>query len=213
MAAKLPLLDLGPRYLECFSEPEKAEHAAALPTLSPERPVRTIVRGDPERGLRCTVIAFDYPSEFSYITGVLSSMGFDIEEGDAFTLEPPAGETGGTASGGAGRRRSSTLSPAGSGANSGARNGPRPWPPAWSVSSSSSSAAAGTPRPGRSERVAELAASALEEIGPPERTLLYPVAIEVEDWGRNSPACASSPRTPPSSSSPSAPRSPSRASQ
>ena len=33
----------------------------------------------------CTVIAFDYPGEFSIITGILGATGFNILSGDVFT--------------------------------------------------------------------------------------------------------------------------------
>jgi glutamate-ammonia-ligase adenylyltransferase len=36
----------------------------------------------------CTVVAFDYPSEFSILTGILSAMGFSILSGDIFTYAP-----------------------------------------------------------------------------------------------------------------------------
>jgi glutamate-ammonia-ligase adenylyltransferase len=37
--------------------------------------------------LDCTVLAFDYPSEFSLITGILAGMGFSIVSGEVFTDE------------------------------------------------------------------------------------------------------------------------------
>ena len=171
MVAKPLLLDLGPRYFERFSEAERAEHAAALASLAPERPVNTQVRGDPERGLRCTVIAFDYPSEFSYITGVLSSMGFDIVEGDAFTLGHPD-------------RRKIIDSFAG-------RVRRELWSEDWAEALAARMESVvlilergGGDSQARTKRaVAELAASSLEEIGPPEPTPLFPITIELESSG------------------------------
>ena len=133
----------------------------------------TIVRGRFEEGLRCTVIAYDYPSEFSYITGVLSSMGFDITEGDGFTLGPSEG----------GRRRIIDTF-------AGVVR-PELWSEEWAESFASRLEKVililergGKDSQSKTKRaVAELAASALEEIGPPERTTLYPVAIEVESPG------------------------------
>jgi hypothetical protein len=36
----------------------------------------------------CTVLAFDYPFEFSIITGILAGMGFNIHSGEVFTYRP-----------------------------------------------------------------------------------------------------------------------------
>lgn len=78
---------LGERYFKIFSEKDLERHLHALANLSPERPVEVLL--DPKRDgtLDCTVLAFDYPGEFSAITGVLAGMGFDILSGDIFTYE------------------------------------------------------------------------------------------------------------------------------
>jgi glutamate-ammonia-ligase adenylyltransferase len=171
---------LGPRYAESSDEGERAAHRLALAQLSPECPVRTIVSGDPEGSLRCTVLAYDYPTEFSYITGVLSSMGFDIREGEAFTLGPSSGSASGTARGAAPRRRiiDSFLG----------RVRSELWSDEWAETLAARlervvlilEEGAEDYRASTRRAVAELAASALETIGPPERTLLHPVVIEVQ---------------------------------
>jgi glutamate-ammonia-ligase adenylyltransferase len=178
------LSGLGRRYLERFTAGEAAEHLRALARLSPERPVESIVFGDPETGLRCTVLAFDYPSEFSYITGVLSSMGFDILEGDVFTFGPAAKgrEAGRTGTSRRPERRKILDSFAGT-----VRR--ELWSDDWAQAFAERLERVvlilergGTDSQARTKRaVAELAASALEDIGPPDRSVLYPVMIEVAD--------------------------------
>ncbi len=81
------LARLGERYFKIFSQKDLDRHLQALAELSPDRPVKILL--DPHRDgtLECTVLAFDYPHEFSLITGVLASMGFDILSGDVFTYE------------------------------------------------------------------------------------------------------------------------------
>jgi glutamate-ammonia-ligase adenylyltransferase len=71
------------RYFELFSPREVAEHLTALASLSPLQPVEVLVRAGPQ--IDCTVIAFDYPGEFSIITGILGATGFNILTGDVFT--------------------------------------------------------------------------------------------------------------------------------
>jgi glutamate-ammonia-ligase adenylyltransferase len=81
------LTRLGDRYFKIFGQKDLDRHLRALAQLSPEEPVRILL--DPRRDgtLECTVLAFDYPREFSVITGVLAGMGFDILSGDVFTYE------------------------------------------------------------------------------------------------------------------------------
>ena len=78
---------LGERYFRIFSAKDLERHLHALARLSPEHPVDVLL--DPRRdgSLDCTVLAFDYPGEFSVITGILAGMGFDILSGDVFTYE------------------------------------------------------------------------------------------------------------------------------
>ena len=68
-----------------FSLPQMQAHLYALERLRPEHPVEVIFEPGLEGQTACTVLAFDYPAEFSLITGVLSAMGFDILSGDVFT--------------------------------------------------------------------------------------------------------------------------------
>ena len=78
---------LSERYSRIFSEKDVERHLAALSRLSPEHPIEILL--DPRRDgtLDCTVLAFDYPSEFSLITGILAGMGFNIFSGEVFTDE------------------------------------------------------------------------------------------------------------------------------
>ena len=66
-----------------------------LARLRPEHPVEVIFEPGPEGQTACTVMAFDYPAEFSLITGVLSAMGFDILSGDVFTYAHAQAEAAG----------------------------------------------------------------------------------------------------------------------
>jgi [glutamine synthetase] adenylyltransferase / [glutamine synthetase]-adenylyl-L-tyrosine phosphorylase len=78
---------LGERYFKLFSQKDLNRHLHSLARLTPENPVEVLL--DPKTGgaLDCTVMAFDYPGEFSIITGVLASAGFDIHSGDVFTYQ------------------------------------------------------------------------------------------------------------------------------
>ncbi len=80
------------RYFELFSPREVAEHLTALASLSPRRPVEVLVRAGQQ--IDCTVIAFDYPGEFSIITGILGATGFNILSGDVFTWAQPDRDVG-----------------------------------------------------------------------------------------------------------------------
>ncbi len=91
------------RYFELFSPGEVVEHLTALAALSPARPVVVLVRAGPQ--IDCTVIAYDYPGEFSIITGILGATGYNILSGDVFTwgkaAETPRPGRPGRVSGGA----------------------------------------------------------------------------------------------------------------
>jgi glutamate-ammonia-ligase adenylyltransferase len=108
--AREHLQRLEDRYFELFSPLEVAEHLQAVAALSPDHPVEVLVRaGRPPAGfaeIDCTVIAFDYPGEFSIITGILGATGFNILSGDVFTwAEAAGGGEAGEAPGPADRRR------------------------------------------------------------------------------------------------------------
>ena len=55
------------------------------PAFPPSDRSAASVRPLDGRRVSCTVVAFDYPAEFSLITGILSSSGVSIVSGDAFT--------------------------------------------------------------------------------------------------------------------------------
>jgi [glutamine synthetase] adenylyltransferase / [glutamine synthetase]-adenylyl-L-tyrosine phosphorylase len=75
------------KYFKIFSRRDLNRHLRALARLTPEYPVEVLLDRKPDGNLECTVLAFDYPGEFSVITGVLASAGFDILSGDVFTYE------------------------------------------------------------------------------------------------------------------------------
>src|ERR1044072_1130063 len=74
-------------YVENFSAEEIARHVKAITALSAERTAVVLI--EREKGgsepIRCTIVAFDHPFEFSSITGVMAGTGFNIESSDAFT--------------------------------------------------------------------------------------------------------------------------------
>ncbi|MCX7847723.1 MAG: glutamate-ammonia-ligase adenylyltransferase [bacterium] len=78
------LTRLAPRYFEIFSPREIAQHLQVLARLSPATPVDALV-SESSAGLEVTVLAFDYPYEFSLITGILASLDFSVRAGDVFT--------------------------------------------------------------------------------------------------------------------------------
>ncbi|MBN1696439.1 MAG: glutamate-ammonia-ligase adenylyltransferase [Spirochaetales bacterium] len=79
-------LDLS--YFESFSIEAIGLHIRHLSELTPGDPVRIIFENAEGGGEQCTVLAFDYPFEFSCITGILASLGFQIQSGDVFTYRP-----------------------------------------------------------------------------------------------------------------------------
>ena len=89
------LARLDENYFAVFSLLQMHAHLRALERLRPEHPVEVIFEPGPEGQTACTVMAFDYPAEFSLITGVLSAMGFDILSGDVFTYAHAQAEAAG----------------------------------------------------------------------------------------------------------------------
>lgn len=79
------LVRLDERYFERFSEEEICSHVKAISGLSPEQPVAVLVDRNEKGTVECTVLSYDYPGEFSLITGVLTAMGLHILSGDVFT--------------------------------------------------------------------------------------------------------------------------------
>jgi glutamate-ammonia-ligase adenylyltransferase len=78
---------LGERYSRIFSAKDVDRHVAALGHLSALDPVEILLDPRKDETLDCTVLAFDYPSEFSLITGILAGMGFSVVSGEVFTDE------------------------------------------------------------------------------------------------------------------------------
>ncbi|MGA1870790.1 MAG: glutamate-ammonia-ligase adenylyltransferase [bacterium] len=79
------LASLPDRYFESFDEKELYTHIAVLSALSPQHPIEVLIHSLDNGSIECTVCAFDYPSEFSLITGILAASGFSIIAGDIFT--------------------------------------------------------------------------------------------------------------------------------
>ena len=73
------------RYFQYFPEEAVAEHLRVLGALSPEQPVQSLVQPREKDRLEVTVLAFDYPGEFSLITGILAASGFNILSGEVYT--------------------------------------------------------------------------------------------------------------------------------
>ena len=67
------LARLDERYFESFEPAQIARHLEALSRLTPERPVEALIDFPREGEAECTVLAFDYPGEFSLIAGVLAA--------------------------------------------------------------------------------------------------------------------------------------------
>jgi glutamate-ammonia-ligase adenylyltransferase len=80
-------------YFQLFDSEQICSHLRALARLTAEAPVQVIVRAGENRAVDCTVLAFDYPGEFSVISGILGALGVNILSGNIFTYErlPAAG--------------------------------------------------------------------------------------------------------------------------
>jgi glutamate-ammonia-ligase adenylyltransferase len=81
---------LSDAYFETFREQEIYRHLLSLGRLTPEHPVEVLLGRLGGDRVECTVLAFDYPAEFSLITGVLAGAGVNILTGDVFTYEKPS---------------------------------------------------------------------------------------------------------------------------
>ncbi|RLB09767.1 MAG: glutamate-ammonia-ligase adenylyltransferase [Deltaproteobacteria bacterium] len=84
---------LGDFYFQRFSIGEVVEHLKKLSLINPDHPLEIILEFPGEDRVECTVLAYDYPFEFSLITGVMAGMGFHIITGDIFTYEQVREET------------------------------------------------------------------------------------------------------------------------
>jgi glutamate-ammonia-ligase adenylyltransferase len=82
---ELHLMRLNEAYFRGFSEDELCLHLRSFYGLTPDRPVEVFIDPRKDGLVDCTIVAFDYPSEFSILTGILSGMGFSILSGDIFT--------------------------------------------------------------------------------------------------------------------------------
>jgi len=83
---------LGENYYDVFTPLQVGNHLRGLAGLSKEHPVDVLFEEEQGKTIACTVLACDYPSEFSLITGVLSATGFNILSGNIFTyahVQPP----------------------------------------------------------------------------------------------------------------------------
>ncbi len=83
------LCRLDDRYLETFSPQGIVDHIAALQHISNHHPVEILICAAPGGLTDITVVASDYPSVFSLITGVLTANGLSIICGDVFTFKTP----------------------------------------------------------------------------------------------------------------------------
>ncbi|MDB9822172.1 glutamate-ammonia-ligase adenylyltransferase [Deltaproteobacteria bacterium] len=76
---------LGADYFKNFTNEDIKRHLRAISNLSVNNPVELIISKSRDERIECTVLAFDYPSEFSLIAGLLAGTGFNIISGDVFT--------------------------------------------------------------------------------------------------------------------------------
>ncbi|MBD3243853.1 MAG: glutamate-ammonia-ligase adenylyltransferase [Chitinivibrionales bacterium] len=73
------------RYLDTFTDEQIARHVRAMSELTPAAPVRVIAAAVGRTRAAVTIIGPDYPSVFSSITGLLTSVGLNILSGEVFT--------------------------------------------------------------------------------------------------------------------------------
>lgn len=78
---------LGEGYFKKFTTNDILSHIRLISRLDRSNPVQTTIVKTRDEGIECTVTAFDYPSEFSLIAGLLSGTGFNIVSGDVYTYE------------------------------------------------------------------------------------------------------------------------------
>ncbi|MBN1413022.1 MAG: glutamate-ammonia-ligase adenylyltransferase [Spirochaetales bacterium] len=79
------LQNLSGRYFSSFTKERIADHVNAVFKVSGGSPVELLVDKPDGKDIQFTVVAEDAPFVFSLITGILSSMGFNIVSGDIFT--------------------------------------------------------------------------------------------------------------------------------
>ena len=78
---------LSDRYFGSFGEERLYLHLKGLSRLSSRNVIEILLEDKGDSKVDCTVMAFDYPSEFSLITGVLAGMGCSIVSGAVFTYK------------------------------------------------------------------------------------------------------------------------------
>jgi len=83
---------LGESYFQAFSPAAVAAHLRGLTHLSAKEPCQILFEARGDREMSCTILAFDYPSEFSLITGTLAGSGFSILAGQVFTYSRSPGK-------------------------------------------------------------------------------------------------------------------------
>ena len=89
------ILSVAPEgYLSRFSPTEIARHATELTRLSTSKPFVVHLEQVADAGVSVAIVAFDFPGEFSVLSGVLGSSGMDIQSGAAFTFR--LGDSSGT---------------------------------------------------------------------------------------------------------------------
>ena len=79
-------------YFKKFIVEDIISHIKSISTLTASNPVDAGIIRTRDNNIECTVTAFDYPSEFSLIAGLLSGTGFNIVSGDVYTYERKARE-------------------------------------------------------------------------------------------------------------------------
>ncbi len=84
-AVKQHLDRLPEDYFSQFPLEAVAEHIRLLQGLSTRNPAEVIFRRTSGDDVSCTVLAFDYPAEFSVISGLLAGYGFSILSGQVYT--------------------------------------------------------------------------------------------------------------------------------
>ncbi|MBN1594771.1 glutamate-ammonia-ligase adenylyltransferase [candidate division FCPU426 bacterium] len=75
---------LDERYFNRFNLETIAQHIRSLSKLSTENPVEILLHIKQEQ-VELTILAFDYPSEFALITGLMTGLGMDIQSGGIHT--------------------------------------------------------------------------------------------------------------------------------
>ncbi|MGD9160874.1 MAG: hypothetical protein PVG39_20820, partial [Desulfobacteraceae bacterium] len=76
---------LSDNYFKKFNDGDIRDHIELISKLSSSNPVETRIIKTRDNTIECTVTAYDYPSEFSLISGLLSGTGLNIISGDVYT--------------------------------------------------------------------------------------------------------------------------------